>query len=257
MYCFARAKCCPKTIVECELQVMTGDVRTLTVHLDWDVAALKEQIEYELGYSSWLQVLSNDHKKLEDRDRLRDVYAAQCGDDFPLQLFLTFLHVPGQLEEGEVRRVWEAFRIHSADHGDTVTRESVDGVMRYLALHYSDCQVNDLTVDRERISFVELLSIANTIKDTSAAKAAEDLVEDRFCFAGLEAVDDLYVVSGQFIRPRRNWSECADCFPLSRGGRSGSLSGEAFVHEDKSASSLLPQSPIVRERVAAKTLLHL
>eukprot|EP00928_Gymnodinium_smaydae_P063246 TRINITY_DN46897_c0_g1_i1.p1 TRINITY_DN46897_c0_g1~~TRINITY_DN46897_c0_g1_i1.p1 ORF type:complete len:245 (+),score=26.88 TRINITY_DN46897_c0_g1_i1:57-737(+) len=205
--------------VECELHVMTGDVYRLTVHLGWDVATLKEQIEYEFGYPCCSQVLSDDSKKLLSRDRLCDMYTLQGVVDSPPKLFLTCLDVPNQLEEAEVRRAWDAFRIHSRDYGETVSGESVEGVLRYLALDFSECKVNDLLADREDISFADALSIIAAVKNTSDGSAADNLHEDRFGFAALQDVDDLYVVSGEHIRPRRNWVDSArGSLPSRRDG---------------------------------------
>eukprot|EP00928_Gymnodinium_smaydae_P018516 TRINITY_DN17045_c1_g1_i1.p1 TRINITY_DN17045_c1_g1~~TRINITY_DN17045_c1_g1_i1.p1 ORF type:complete len:255 (+),score=38.97 TRINITY_DN17045_c1_g1_i1:200-964(+) len=246
----------PVSMVECELSVMTGDVYTLTVQLDWDVATLKEQIETELGYSCCLQVLSDDNKKLLSRDILRDVYSAQGVVDSYLRLFLTCLDVPSQLKRAEIQRAWEAFRIHSTDYGETIAPESLVGVIRYSELSASDSQVENLLLDDGPLSFVDVLSIMKTIKEASAAKAADYLVEDCFCFTELQDADDLYVVSGQYIRPRTNWQD-KESAPPPRAGNLCDTRREAPSNNGGSGSASSPQTPAVEDCAAAKVSFQL
>eukprot|EP00928_Gymnodinium_smaydae_P011079 TRINITY_DN14138_c0_g1_i3.p1 TRINITY_DN14138_c0_g1~~TRINITY_DN14138_c0_g1_i3.p1 ORF type:complete len:271 (+),score=33.79 TRINITY_DN14138_c0_g1_i3:141-953(+) len=169
---------CRISTVDCELQVLHGSACTLTVQLDWTVATLKEQIEDAMQVPCYLQVLSDTNRKLLNKDKLRDVYVAQDSVETCLSLFLCYLEPPSQLGQAEVQRAWEAFRLYSTDYGDTIPPISLPEVMRYLQLQAGEGDVEDILIDREKVSFAEVLSVMATRKDASINSEPKEFGED-------------------------------------------------------------------------------
>eukprot|EP00928_Gymnodinium_smaydae_P058274 TRINITY_DN4148_c0_g3_i1.p1 TRINITY_DN4148_c0_g3~~TRINITY_DN4148_c0_g3_i1.p1 ORF type:complete len:248 (+),score=19.57 TRINITY_DN4148_c0_g3_i1:57-800(+) len=168
--------------VECEVTTLAGSAVTLMVQLDWKVATLKEQVERETSLPCYLQVLSTGDSKLQDTDELRDVYTAQGSADGRICLFLGCMHVPDQLGQADVRRAWEAFRMHSTDYGDAIPQTNVRRVVRYSGLRLQDGRVEDVLGDLDSVSFADLLSVMEA-SDSSSRRISEEFVSEPYPFA--------------------------------------------------------------------------
>eukprot|EP00928_Gymnodinium_smaydae_P058273 TRINITY_DN4148_c0_g2_i1.p1 TRINITY_DN4148_c0_g2~~TRINITY_DN4148_c0_g2_i1.p1 ORF type:complete len:273 (+),score=24.01 TRINITY_DN4148_c0_g2_i1:55-819(+) len=165
------------SLVECEIQILSGNTFTLTVQLDWTVATLKERIEYEMSVPSYSQVLSDTNRKLPNKESLRDVHLAQGSLGTCLCLFLRCLEIPSQLGTAEVQCAWEAFRMHSTDYGDTISQIHVSGVMRYVQMRASYESAKHLLVDRELMSFADVLAVLASWKDVVMKREPEGFLE--------------------------------------------------------------------------------
>eukprot|EP00928_Gymnodinium_smaydae_P086607 TRINITY_DN7088_c0_g2_i1.p1 TRINITY_DN7088_c0_g2~~TRINITY_DN7088_c0_g2_i1.p1 ORF type:complete len:267 (+),score=18.21 TRINITY_DN7088_c0_g2_i1:34-834(+) len=177
-----------RNMFECELHTLAGSVFTFMVQYDWNVETLKERVEWETKFPRFLQVLSTSDRKLLNTDELRDVFDAQGFSDGRLCLCLAFLDVPDQLQRADVQRAWDAFCIRSTDCGDTIPQSKLLEVIRYVDTGANSCQVEDVLVDHERVSFTDVLSVIATIKDASATvkhapEELEEFVSERYPFA--------------------------------------------------------------------------
>eukprot|EP00928_Gymnodinium_smaydae_P000532 TRINITY_DN10202_c0_g2_i1.p1 TRINITY_DN10202_c0_g2~~TRINITY_DN10202_c0_g2_i1.p1 ORF type:complete len:269 (+),score=39.09 TRINITY_DN10202_c0_g2_i1:39-845(+) len=144
---------------ECSIVSLKGDACTLTVQRTWSVARLKESIEDEMGIPCYLQVLSDANRKLRNIDVLYDVWSAQNFVGARLSLFVLCADIPEHFSRAEAQRVWEAFRISSADLGDTVNKTDLIYVFRFSGCSAYEFQLKALSVKSELLSFVDVLSL--------------------------------------------------------------------------------------------------
>eukprot|EP00928_Gymnodinium_smaydae_P097225 TRINITY_DN8756_c0_g1_i1.p1 TRINITY_DN8756_c0_g1~~TRINITY_DN8756_c0_g1_i1.p1 ORF type:complete len:242 (+),score=24.89 TRINITY_DN8756_c0_g1_i1:63-788(+) len=232
-------------MVECELNVLCGLACTFVVQLDWTVATLKERIDDELGYPGYSQVLSDSDRILRNAEKLRDVYLRQGDNRSRFLLFLAFIEIPSQLEQTQVQLAWDAFRIYSTDYGDTVPRADIGRVIRYGS---SGSEVEDMRVNKEHISFVDVLSFLTTLDDTSDSEQPDELVEQICCFSELAGASK----SRKYSKVSKSTKQIQDAinmckqritsFDSSRRARSNSASTEGPLEDETYTSSRLPQS---------------
>eukprot|EP00928_Gymnodinium_smaydae_P086605 TRINITY_DN7088_c0_g1_i3.p1 TRINITY_DN7088_c0_g1~~TRINITY_DN7088_c0_g1_i3.p1 ORF type:complete len:265 (+),score=13.72 TRINITY_DN7088_c0_g1_i3:34-828(+) len=207
-----------RNMFECELHTLAGSVFTFMVQYDWNVETLKEQVELETTIPCYLQVLSTSDRRLLNIDRLRDLFDSQGFGDGRFCLHLAFLDVPDQLGQAVVQRAWDVFRIHSTDCGDTIPQSSLLEVIRNLGTCTHGCQVEDVLVDHERVSFADVLSVIATIKEdasASARRAPEEFVSERYPFAKSGFPRRSYVLLAIW----NAWSMERKSRRRSRGGR--------------------------------------
>eukprot|EP00928_Gymnodinium_smaydae_P030129 TRINITY_DN22478_c0_g1_i1.p1 TRINITY_DN22478_c0_g1~~TRINITY_DN22478_c0_g1_i1.p1 ORF type:complete len:257 (-),score=31.26 TRINITY_DN22478_c0_g1_i1:109-879(-) len=167
-------------MIECELQFLDGNTCMVKVHLENTVATLKEQIESEMRIPCYSQIISDARRTLQSQDQLRSVHSVQDPADCRLALNLTFLDVPSQCSPEEVQRAWEAFRMYSKDYGETVPRDGFIGVMRYSEIGISNTHLEELLVNREWLTFPDVLSIMAKWNEVSATLTPDEMIDDRY-----------------------------------------------------------------------------
>eukprot|EP00928_Gymnodinium_smaydae_P000531 TRINITY_DN10202_c0_g1_i1.p1 TRINITY_DN10202_c0_g1~~TRINITY_DN10202_c0_g1_i1.p1 ORF type:complete len:291 (+),score=27.17 TRINITY_DN10202_c0_g1_i1:115-873(+) len=163
---------------ECSIVSLKGDACTLTVQQKWSVARLKECIEDEMGIPCYMQVLSDADRKLRNMDVIYELWSAQhCVGARP-SLFLLCENIPDNFSYVEAQRVWEAFRISSADLGDTINKTDLPDVFRFIGYSAYDFQLEALSTKSESLSFVDVLSLITEWKTRYYEKEPSDSVEE-------------------------------------------------------------------------------
>eukprot|EP00928_Gymnodinium_smaydae_P065574 TRINITY_DN4868_c0_g2_i1.p1 TRINITY_DN4868_c0_g2~~TRINITY_DN4868_c0_g2_i1.p1 ORF type:complete len:280 (-),score=25.02 TRINITY_DN4868_c0_g2_i1:329-1117(-) len=246
------AECCRTSMIDCELTILNGSTCTLRVQLHWTVATLKERIADEMHvpcYSqsaSSSQLLSDSSRKLLNEDTLLDVYSAQDCVGTCLPLFLCLLEPPSQLGPTELQRAWEAFRMYSTDYGDTIPQSNLPGVLRYLHIPDVGKYVKAMMVDREEISFADVLSVMTAWKDASFKNEPKEFDEDDCYFFDMEDVckrDEQHhdapnvagIIESIRTRQQRKNQEYVERCLLAQGASSCNPSGVA-TEEERSQS---------------------
>eukprot|EP00928_Gymnodinium_smaydae_P060701 TRINITY_DN4443_c0_g1_i2.p1 TRINITY_DN4443_c0_g1~~TRINITY_DN4443_c0_g1_i2.p1 ORF type:complete len:219 (+),score=16.80 TRINITY_DN4443_c0_g1_i2:62-718(+) len=118
----------------------------------------------------YAQVLLNAHRKLLNKERLRDVWSAQDFAGSYLLLFLVHLELPARLEVGEAHCAWEAFRMYSTDHGETISQLDLGGLLYFLPIAMPLRSARERLAGLEWISFADIVSMIATCKSTNRAK---------------------------------------------------------------------------------------
>eukprot|EP00928_Gymnodinium_smaydae_P065522 TRINITY_DN48643_c0_g1_i1.p1 TRINITY_DN48643_c0_g1~~TRINITY_DN48643_c0_g1_i1.p1 ORF type:complete len:268 (+),score=30.93 TRINITY_DN48643_c0_g1_i1:54-857(+) len=262
-----KAHACQMSIVECDIQDLSGRTFTVTVQLDWDVATLKQQIENVTSFPRYLQELSNDNDILLNGDKLREVFSAQSFVDSRFCLFLKYLEIPSGLTQTEVQRAGEAFRIHSTEYGDTIPRSNLVGLIRYVELDTRGDQVKTTLADMEWMSFANVLSVMATMKVASVSTAseedviAEEIAVERRTFASEDADD-----SREMIEHALHMVQCRGRQQARRNSAEGHATSQyACSHSAsrkgtygrRSASTSSPQFSLIRDNDVASLSISL
>eukprot|EP00928_Gymnodinium_smaydae_P055579 TRINITY_DN3908_c1_g1_i1.p1 TRINITY_DN3908_c1_g1~~TRINITY_DN3908_c1_g1_i1.p1 ORF type:complete len:210 (-),score=29.63 TRINITY_DN3908_c1_g1_i1:92-721(-) len=174
---------------DCEVQILNGVSCTLTVHLGWTVATLKEAIEVNMGIPCYAQVLSDARGRLASKDVLHDVYLRRDVADAHITVFVVLVSLPAGFIDQDAQRVWEAFRAYSCDCGDTMSQDHLPAVLRFLDRFIDICHLGPILLEREQLSFSEVLSLVLKTKlwfGTREARSdftADECFEEASCYS--------------------------------------------------------------------------
>eukprot|EP00928_Gymnodinium_smaydae_P060881 TRINITY_DN4476_c0_g3_i4.p1 TRINITY_DN4476_c0_g3~~TRINITY_DN4476_c0_g3_i4.p1 ORF type:complete len:254 (-),score=28.88 TRINITY_DN4476_c0_g3_i4:246-1007(-) len=253
-------------MIECEVHALCGLACAFVVQLDWTIATLKEMIDDEWGYQCYAQVLSDTNRILLNAEKLCDIYRRQDVIGSRFRIFLALIEVPSQLDQAQVQSAWEAFRIHSTDYGDTIPRARLAQVIQYTGMRFpDDGPVEDLRVDNETMSFVNLLSFLATRGDTPLSGPSSDLVAKVCCLSELAGARKSQCDAAVTNALRMVKQACSrggrrrrlDLISPKQRARSSSVSSIGSRNDEMSASSLSLERSASSERTVALALMSL